>query len=504
MGFGEETMPIIKMTQPVLKLGTAQECVWECRKSIFAEDTRSLKSLEHFPEKWMPVFRPKMRKIINLASHFKSIKMKQALASAAVFVAILSSSSTVQAGGFALREQNAAANGEAFAGTAAGVGGISSMFWNPAIVTMFPGSNWQQNFSLIAPQSTIKPSATTSATDIFLGGNGAGSGNIGQPALLPSGASSYQLNESIFVGLVTGSPYGLLTKPSQAGWAGQTYSQSSRVFSFDATPTIAYRFNEFISIGAGLQVEYFKTTLKSATGVAAGAPSAILSGDNTNIGFTAGATLTPFQGTNIGIGYRSGIDHKLDGNLITPAATTPITTTIHLPDAVTVGLSQKLTERLTGNIGFEWTDWSRFSTFPVYAKAAPVIVTTLPFQYKDGYYYSVGAEYKIDGSWTAKLGLAYEVSPITDANRATRVPDNDRIWTTIGASYNYNDHLSFDIAYAHAFVRHTPINLVAGNPSFNGLPFIANVDSSVDVVSVGLRYRFGDIPKAETPLVRKG
>jgi hypothetical protein len=35
--------------------------------------------LEHFPEKWMPVFRLKMRKIINLEPHFVSIKMRKAL-----------------------------------------------------------------------------------------------------------------------------------------------------------------------------------------------------------------------------------------------------------------------------------------------------------------------------------------------------------------------------------------------------------------------------------------
>jgi len=41
---------------------------------------RRCQLLAHFPEKWMPVFRPKMRKIINLEPHFDSIKMRKALA----------------------------------------------------------------------------------------------------------------------------------------------------------------------------------------------------------------------------------------------------------------------------------------------------------------------------------------------------------------------------------------------------------------------------------------
>ena len=44
-----------------------------------------------------------------------------------------------QAGAFYLRDQSATAGGESFAGVAAGSGGLSSMFWNPATITMTPG-----------------------------------------------------------------------------------------------------------------------------------------------------------------------------------------------------------------------------------------------------------------------------------------------------------------------------------------------------------------------------
>jgi hypothetical protein len=34
------------------------------------------KALERFQEKWVPVFRPETRKLINLEPHFESIEMR--------------------------------------------------------------------------------------------------------------------------------------------------------------------------------------------------------------------------------------------------------------------------------------------------------------------------------------------------------------------------------------------------------------------------------------------
>ena len=58
---------------------------------------------------------------------------------AGVSLAALGAVSTAQAGAFAIREQSATAQGLSFAGAASGSGGLSSVFWNPATITMAPG-----------------------------------------------------------------------------------------------------------------------------------------------------------------------------------------------------------------------------------------------------------------------------------------------------------------------------------------------------------------------------
>ena len=197
-----------------------------------------------------------------------------------------------------------------------------------------------------------------------------------------------------------------------------------------------------------------------------------------------------------------------------PGARARITAPVELPDVVTVGLTHEFTDRITGKAGFEWSHWSKFSSFPVtnsgtggpllsgIAAGAPVV---LNFRYDDGYYFSLGGDYKYNQNLTLRAGVAYEITPISDASRSIRLPDNDRFWVNIGASYAINEKLSLDVAYSHAFVGSTPINLAPGNPSYSaGLPvLLGKADSSVDIVSVGFRYAFGDTAKKELPIVRK-
>ncbi len=120
---------------------------------------------------------------------------------------------------------------------------------------------------------------------------------------------------------------------------------------------------------------------------------------------------------------------------------------------------------------------------------------TIPFQYDDGWFFSVGAEYQWNDRWALRGGIAYEKSPITDQVRIPVLPDDDRFWVSVGATYKYSEKISLDFAYSHVFVKDTPINVVAGNPSF--IPgvtaaYVGTVDSHIDIVSLALKYRWGD------------
>jgi long-chain fatty acid transport protein len=160
-------------------------------------------------------------------------------------------------------------------------------------------------------------------------------------------------------------------------------------------------------------------------------------------------------------------------------------------------LRQRFTSQWTGLATVEWSDWSRIGTSTV---SAGPLSTTIPFQYKDGWLFSLGAEYALNQMVTLRGGLGYEKSPITDDVRIPLLPDDDRFWLSFGGTYQYSPKLSFDLAYSHLFVKNTPINIVPGNPQFTGVAYVGTVDSHIDIISVAMKYRWDD----PAPPVKQG
>jgi long-chain fatty acid transport protein len=404
------------------------------------------------------------------------------------------------AGGFAVREESAYGQGSSFAGMAAG-GALSSMFWNPATMTQQSGVNVEFVATGVLPYSSNKPGAGSALG--FLGGTG----DTGDNAFVPAGYASWQLNPSVWLGLSLNAPFGLSVSFPDL-WAGRNYAGDSSLRTYNATPSLAVKVNEWLSVGVGVQIMYGKADLDTGLLPVAGS-HANVSGNGWAYGFTAGITATPTPTTKIGLGWRSALDLDVDGTLtVIPvvAATTalPVSTKVRLPDIVTLGIRQQLNPAWTVMGTVEWSNWSRIGTSNI-TTAAGGVATTLPFQYSDGWFFSAGAEYAWSPQLTLRGGLGYEVSPITDRVRTPRLPDNDRIWTSIGMSYKVTTNFTLDLGYSHLFMKDTSINITptSGNPWFAGVPYVGTATSNFDMISLGLRYRFAP-PAAEPVLVRKG
>jgi long-chain fatty acid transport protein len=67
-----------------------------------------------------------------------------------------------------------------------------------------------------------------------------------------------------------------------------------------------------------------------------------------------------------------------------------------------------------------------------------------------------------------------------------RLPDANRIWAGIGASYKLNERFTIDAGYTHLFVEDAPVD-----ESIFGVRYAGTAEGSVDTISIGLRYRFG-------------
>lgn len=413
--------------------------------------------------------------------------------------ALMTTSSTLAfAGAFAIREQSATGQGASFAGMAAGGGDtISGMFWNPAVVNQVDAYQGEQHLTGIFPSAKVDIDAST-PTAVF--GDG---GDIGKTAVLLAGYNAYRVNEKVAIGLSVNTPFGLATDP-HSDWGGQIFARSSRVRSINASPTVGYTVNDWLTVGAGLQIQYFDIRLRQAFiglgggAVLPGAGSASLKADDVGVGFTAGFTAKPVDGTELGVGFRSAIKHNLRGDLYFPTPAFPdakIKGNVTLPETVSIGLRQKLTQQFTMLAGLEWTNWSRLDQVRVKSRTGGGTVTTLPFDYTDAWFFSVGGEYAYSPELTLRSGVAYELSPINDKNRSNRLPDDDRWWLSAGASYKYSDRFTFDLGYSYIFIPNkSKIEIKPGDPdAFPGQAFTYRADakSDIHIVSAAVRYKFG-------------
>jgi long-chain fatty acid transport protein len=410
-------------------------------------------------------------------------------ASAAVMVL---AASAAQASSFAIRSgQSAEGLGMAYAGAASGGIGLGAMAWNPATITMFPGRTSQWNATYLSATATYRLMPGTSGVISPLGD----SSQIGlNGAFIPASYNVWQLTDRLFFGLTNTAPFGLRSKPGgrDGVWAGQTYGRSATIRTVNIAPTVGFAVNDWISIGAALQIQYGQVDLKQALGVAAASPSGQLRGDSYDFGYRVGVTLTPWNGTNIGLAYRSGIDQRIRGRFSTPLGSTPVSANLPLPGSVVFGLSQVINEQWQAHLGVEWTNWGRFGTIPVTNRLTGANVTNLRFEYKDSWYFSGGVEYKWNQALTLRAGVGYELSAVDESSRSVFVSDNDRLWLSAGLSYQITNKLNFDLGYTFITVNKARIAYGPGTSQGGLLPLRAEASPKIHIFAAGLTYRWDD------------
>ena len=117
-----------------------------------------------------------------------------------------------------------------------------------------------------------------------------------------------------------------------------------------------------------------------------------------------------------------------------------------------------------------------------------------PAHYRDAYAAAVGAEYRVSDALTARGGIRFDKTPTVDGFRDTTVPDSDRLWLGLGATYQMSRKSSIDFAFNHVFFRHTDIALTRsffdGTPLATVVRINGAVKSVVNTVSIDFRWAY--------------
>lgn len=443
----------------------------------------------------------------------------------AITLGLLADVTQARAAGFALKEQSASGLGGAFAGQAAGSDDISAMFTNPAVTTRQAGSRVSAVASYIMPRVEFRSGSGSSIVGAPISG-GDGGGDVADDLLLPAFYALWDLDATFGIrhklrmGLGLNVPFGLETDYND-GWVGRYHALHSKLSTLNINPTLAFEPVRGVSLGAGLQIQYADATLTNAIdfgtiGAVAGVPFAVpttqdgrarVDGNDWSYGYTLGALVEPWTGTRLGVGYRSRIEHRLSGRgtfrlddagvgaalagATGAFANTGAEAKVTTPEMVNIGFHQDLGERWSVAGEAQWTRWSRFRQLVVKFDNPAQPDSYTREDWNDSWFFAAGVTYRPTDSWTLRAGYAYDQSPVPDSTRTPRIPDNDRHWLSLGASYQAAPNLLLAAGYTHIFVRNGSVDLSA---SGQGDTFRGNLsgrtEAAIDIVSLQGEWRF--------------
>ena len=224
-------------------------------------------------------------------------------------------------------------------------------------------------------------------------------------------------------------------------------------------------------------------------------------GTDTSLGFVAGLSWRPSDRVSIGYAYRSEVDHRITGDADFTVPTNVATVLAPTGQYVDTGASARLTTPSVHTLSATWqasdrftlmaeasrTGWSslreiriRFDN-PVQADAAE------PYHWSDTSFYSIGGEYMLNDRFILRAGVARDETPVADAYRTPRMPDEDRNWYALGLTWMASQHFDINASYVRLDLVNAPqVDILSSSRS----RLTGSYDGGANLFGISAQYRF--------------
>ena len=441
-----------------------------------------------------------------------NIKLKQTLAGLLVASALMVMAGDAAASAFALIEQSSG-TGNAFAGGAAAAEDATTIFFNPAGMSRLNGKQVTVAGSFVKPSAKFSDGGSTGAALQTAGGNG---GDAGSLVLVPNTYMVVELESALRFGLGIFMPFGLKTVYDPT-WIGRFQAIASQIKTVNLNPSLSYQVDDVTSLGIGLNYQHVSGDLTSAVNYSAAAFAAdptgtlltaiggpgkegisSITGSDSAWGYNFGALFNVTPTARIGLSYRSKITYSLKGtinfsNVPAAMAASPtlangdVMLPISMPDAFSISGFHQLNDKWDFMADATRTGWATLQQMQI-SRTDGTPVQNTPEHWKNTWSVEVGSTYHYNEQWLARVGVAYDQTPVPDAYRTARIPDSNRTWLAFGGQYRASASGKFDFAYAHLFMKDASI---ANNQTATGAGnLVGTYSNSVNILSVQYAYSF--------------
>ncbi|QBQ63017.1 hypothetical protein EXH44_01610 [Actinobacillus indolicus] len=446
---------------------------------------------------------------------------------------IIASLFTVTAAGasaaaFQLAEVSTSGLGMAYAGNAAVADNASVVATNPALMTKFKNTEISAGGVFIDTDVNVSGTVGSSRSGSYIAVADATARNIIPTAIVPNLYIVSPINDRFAIGGGINVNYGLKSEYNptyNGGFFGGKTDLTATNFNFSGAYDVGYGF----SVGAGLNAVYSKAEVvrylgvgnKMLSALTAGTPYAALGtmlgnmpndtvvsrlkGDELSFGWNVGISYDINENNRLGVAYHSPVNVKFKGqysngfptafntylanpaiaalapiSVATGGQTIPGNLTLRLPAYWEISGYHKLTDKFAVQYSYKRTEWSKFKSLDAYGNDGKRLFHKQE-NFNDSSRIALGVSYDVIPALTLRAGVAYDESASV-TNPSISIPDTDRTWYTLGATYRFTPNLSSDLGYAYLRGSKNTFN-EEGRGQFT-------VTSKAHLVGLNVNYKF--------------
>lgn len=403
--------------------------------------------------------------------------------------AMLLAAGGANAAAFQLAEVSTSGLGRAYAGEAAIADNASVVATNPALMSLFKTAQFSTGGVYVDSRINMNGDVTSSAATntqrskmIATKYGSASERNVVPGAFVPNLYFVAPVNDKFALGAGMNVNFGLKSEYDDSYDAG-IFGGKTDLSAINLNLSGAYRVTEGLSLGLGVNAVYANAQVERNAGIIKDTvndnqiKSALLTQQeplkNLNnhlsskdksvvslqdraawgFGWNAGVMYQFNEANRIGLAYHSKVDidftdrtaTSVEANVIKEGKKGDLTLT--LPDYLELSGFHQLTDKLAVHYSYKYTHWSRLTKLNASFENGKKAFDK-ELQYSNNSRVALGASYNLYEKLTLRAGIAYDQAA-SRHQRSAAIPDTDRTWYSLGATYKFTPHLSVDLGYAY-------------------------------------------------------
>lgn len=398
--------------------------------------------------------------------------------------AMLLAAGGANAAAFQLAEVSTSGLGRAYAGEAAIADNASVVATNPALMSLFKTAQFSTGGVYVDSRINMNGDVEAFIATLKMKTTRYGSAserNVIPGAFVPNLYFVAPVNDKFALGAGMNVNFGLKSEYDDSYDAG-VFGGKTDLTAINLNLSGAYRVTEGLSLGLGVNAVYAKAQVERNAGIIADTlndtqvkaalkavdsktviPDYLTSKDKSVVslqdraawgfGWNAGVMYQFNEANRIGLAYHSKVDIDFTDRTATSLEAKVIKAgekgdlTLKLPDYLELSGFHQLTDKLAVHYSYKYTHWSRLTKLHASFEDGKKAFDK-ELQYSNNSRVALGASYNLDEKLTLRAGIAYDQAA-SRHHRSAAIPDTDRTWYSLGATYKFTPNLSVDLGYAY-------------------------------------------------------